>query len=128
MINYTGFNLKRTNVIPYQLDQISLVVHTDTIIFAWSKRVVDRLKRTSLKENTYGWGIGWIAASFTYANQGLAVVDSSIKVKHPKSRGYKTHEANQKQNEYLKQLTLEAFFCRLISSFMAMNDIARKHK
>jgi hypothetical protein len=127
-INYTGFNLEKTGILQHRVKDLFAVVHTDTILFCWNKSVVERLKHTNLKGNDYGWGIGWIAVAFAYANKGIAVIDSSIDVEHPKARGYETNDANKKRNEYLKQLTFrEALFCRIFSSHMTVNSLANKY-
>jgi hypothetical protein len=74
----------------------------------------------------FGWGVGWLAAAFTYSNQHLVVVDPEISVSHPKSRAFPTQAADAQREHYLKQLTIsEALQCRLLSSHMAWHGKAR---
>lgn len=46
-----------------------------------------------------------MAVAFAYANKMYAVVDESIRVSHPRPRGYPSRDAALQRDEFLKQLT-----------------------
>lgn len=120
LIQYTGFGIERTRILDLRPSNLIAVAHTDTIVFAIARPVVERLRGATLVDNVFGWGIGWLASAFTYLNQHLVVVDPEISVSHPKSRAYPTQAAEAQREQYLKQLTIsEALQCRLLSSHMA---------
>jgi len=124
-IDYSGFDLNRTRVMTMPEGGLVAVAHTDTIVFAWACPVVDRLRRASLAGNKYGWGIGWMAVSFAYSHRKWAVVDPSIKVKHPKSRAYPTRDAATQRDIFLMQLDHhERWMCRLLDSHMTLKSLA----
>ncbi len=127
-IDYSGFGLERTRVMTMPAAGLVAVAHTDTIVFAWARPVVERLQRASLDSNPYGWGIGWMAVSFVYSQRKWAVVDPSIKVKHPKSRGYRTEDAAAQRDRFLMQLDPhERFISRLLGAHMALSGVTARN-
>lgn len=105
------------------------VDHTDTIVLAWARPVVERLRRASLEDNTYGWGIVGMAVSFAYSQRRWAVVDPSNKVKHPKSRDYRTQDAAAQRDRFLMQLDpYDRFIYRLLGAHMTLSGLAVRNQ
>ncbi len=124
-IEYSGFGLERAQVMNLATNGLVAVAHTDTIVFGWARPVVERLQQASLINNTYGWGVGWMAISFAYTQRKWAVVDPSIKVRHPKGRGYRTEDAAKQRSRFLMQLDPhELFICRLLSAHLRSSGSA----
>jgi hypothetical protein len=128
-INYSGYDLERTEIMSLPSIDMIAVAHTDTIVFGWKSPVVERIKKSRLKENIYGWGIGWMAVAFTYSHRKWVVVEPRIKVSHPKSRGYESHAASLQRDRFLMQLDLnEKLMCNLLSSKMMLHDFYKNRK
>jgi hypothetical protein len=103
------------------------VIQTDGIITAFSPATVDRLRRLDLTANPLGWGIDWAALAFAYAS-GLRVLrDTTLKVTHPKSRGYMGDIAARDMAAFLAQLTHaeRAQIALLRAFFQNRKDAAR---
>jgi glycosyltransferase involved in cell wall biosynthesis len=107
LIDYTPFDLNKTLIDKLALSNLNIVAQTDMIVFALNSSVISRLKLLNYEDNKYGWGIGWAALAFTYANQLVAVVDEELKVIHPKERGYDSRNAKKQMDVFLGQLTVD---------------------
>lgn len=81
------------------------VIQTDGIITAFSPATVDRLRALDLTDNPLGWGIDWAAVAFAYANGHRVLRDISLRVTHPKSRGYTGAIAARDMAASMAQLT-----------------------
>lgn len=122
-IHYSGYALKRSGIMNMPASECIAVAHTDTIVFGWRLPVVERIRSASLKENIYGWGIGWMASAFSYSQRKWVVIDPSIKVHHPKSRGYPSQAASAQRARFLMQLDPhEQLMCNLLNAKMLLND------
>ena len=118
-INYTPFPLSKTRLEKVASTSASIVAQTDGIVFALSADVMARLRALNYDHNKYGWGIGWAALAYTYANKLIAVVDESIQVLHPRERGYDDRAARHQMEDFLGQLTLEERLqFRLLDSYV----------
>jgi hypothetical protein len=123
-IRYTGFGLERTRIMDLPHSSLVVAAHGDTIVFGLHRQVVERLKQSKLEDNVYGWGVGWLAAAYAYANQHCVVIDRSVQVAHPQSRGYDTAAANAQRDRYLQQTRFEEKVqLNLLSSHMALQDV-----
>lgn len=79
----------------------------DAIVLGLDAKVLNRLRQFDYTANNLGWGIDWAAISFA-ATQGLIVSrDLSVRVLHPKDRGYSSAEAEVQMYRFLLQLTPE---------------------
>jgi len=103
LIDYTAFDLSKTEVNQIRNTSMSIVVQTDTIVTAFSNRITTRLRLLDYSKNVYGWGIGWAANAFALSSGLLSIVDREIKVNHPKESGYNALEASTQRNNFLKQ-------------------------
>ncbi|MGB8365264.1 MAG: hypothetical protein ACLQUZ_19100 [Rhizomicrobium sp.] len=120
LIDWTQWNIHRTRLYEIRSTSFTVVAQTDAIVFCLSKAAMNRLRRAKFEGNVYGWGIDTMAVAYAYANGMLAVVDKSVRVNHPKSRGYPSEAALAQCNEFLKQLTLnESIQNRLLWSFIS---------
>lgn len=109
VIDWTQFNFHRTRLCEIKSTSFTVVAQTDAIVFCLSGAVIKRLRRAKYEGNLYGWGIDAMAVAHAYANSMIAVVDKSVRVNHPKSRGYPSEAALAQCKEFLKQLTLNEF-------------------
>jgi hypothetical protein len=76
----------------------------DGIVWALSAAVCGRLAAFDYTRNNVGWGIDWAAATFAHASGHEVLVDTSITVAHPMSRGYATENALDQLEEFLEEL------------------------
>lgn len=119
LIDWTPYSPKITQVGVLGKSPLAAVVQTDGIVMGMQKAVVDRLKKADLSQNVYGWGIDQMAVAYCYANQMIAVVDQSLPVHHPKTRGYPSEEAGIQWREFLNQLTvLEKIHHQILFGFL----------
>ena len=107
LVDYAYFDLNKTFIERLNSTSLSIVALVDGIAFAISRPVVNRLKNLSYDDNNYGWGILWAAVSYAYSHGLIAVLDDSVKVSHPKSRGYDSGAAHRKMVQFLQQLSLD---------------------
>jgi len=94
-----------------QFDQSSTssylaVVHTDAIVLGLAPEVVQRLRQLDYRGNNLGWGIDWAALCYTYANNGIAVRDRSVSIRHDTGTGYPLQDAARQMEAFLGQMTL----------------------
>lgn len=94
-----------------QFDQSSTssylaVVHTDAIVLGLAPDVVQRLRRLDYRGNNLGWGMDWVALCYTYANNGIAVRDRSVSIRHDAGSGYSPQDASRQMGAFLQQMTL----------------------
>lgn len=82
------------------------VAHTDAIVLGLAPDVVQRLRQLDYRANTFGWGVDWAALCYTYANNGIAVRDRSVTIRHDLGSGYSSQEAARQRDVFLQQMTL----------------------
>ncbi len=117
VVDYAYFDLNKTFIERLNDSSLSIVALVDGIVFAISKSIVSRLIKLKYDENKYGWGILWAAVSYAYSNGLIAVLDDSVKVSHPESRGYDSETAHLQMVKFLQQLTIdERVHFRLLQS------------
>jgi|GEM_PF-2160285 len=107
LIDFTPFDLRKTFMQRISGSSLHIVAQTDMIVVGLAKPVVSRLKELDYEDNKYGWGIGWAALAYSYANKLLAVVDEKVRVFHPRERGYGDKDAKKKMDIFLQQLNTE---------------------
>jgi hypothetical protein len=123
-IHYTGFGLERTRLGDLKGTHLSMVAHTDSIVFAMSPMVIKRMQAANYLANVYGWGVGWLAVACAYANQSYAVVDRSVRVHYPMPRGYSSADAASQRDAFLQQmLPAERIQYLLLRSHMRLLDV-----
>ncbi len=130
MVDYAYFDLNKTFIERLNDSSLSIVALVDGIVFAISRPVVNRLKNLSYDDNKYGWGILWAAVSYAYSNGLIAVLDDSVKVSHPESRGYDSEVAYQQMILFLQQLSFDerVYFKRLQSHVNARISNGNRNK
>lgn len=84
--------------------QCCTVAQTDGLVFALSPALYPRMKQADYSGNLYGLGIDWMFVSAAYARGMTAIVDESITVHHPVTRGYSTKEARAMKHAFLLQM------------------------
>ena len=101
------------------------VAHTDAIVLGLAPDVVQRLRKLDYRENNLGWGVDWVALCYTYANNGIAVRDRSVAIRHDPGSGYPPQEAARQMDAFLRQMTLtEHIQYRFLDS---MIEARRRH-
>lgn len=92
----------------------------DGIVWALSAAVCARLTAFDYTRNNVGWGIDWAASAFAHASGREVLVDTSITVEHPMSRGYATESALDQLEVFLEGLDdHERAMRALIRGFLA---------
>jgi len=81
------------------------VFQTDSIVWALSSHVVDRMREFDYSNSIYGWGIDTAACMFCHANERLVMVDESLSVAHPFGTAYDKQVADSERHSILSQLT-----------------------
>ena len=84
-----------------------MVDQTDGIVWAIHPTLYPALRALDYTRNNLGWGIDWIALLETRKLNKMAVRDLSIKVQHPKTRGYHNAEAAQHMKNFIGQLVVQ---------------------
>lgn len=100
---------------PWRIDMVKVanlpgtslvkVVQTDSIVWALSRPVIDRLRGLDYSGNNLGWGIDALASAYCHANGLLVAMDTSVHVDHPKGTAYNTELADRQFKTFLAQLT-----------------------
>ena len=104
LIDFTSWPLEKTLIGPVAGTDLSLVVQTDSIVFAMGAEVVSRMKNLNYEENHYGWGIDWAAMACCYARGMFAAVDKGIAVRHPAVTTYDNSACIGQMHDFLQQL------------------------
>lgn len=118
-VNFTPMPTRLTALSPSNgpLRHVAIV---DGIVWALSAAVCGRLTALDYTRNNVGWGIDWAAAAFAHATGREVLVDTSIAVGHPMSRGYETEDALGQLEEFLEGLDdHERAMRALITGFLA---------
>lgn len=102
---------------PWPLDMVRMatmpgtslhkVVQTDSIVWALSRPVLDRLRALDYAGNNLGWGIDTVACTFCHATGLLAAIDTEIHVTHPRGTAYDTELADRQFQTFLAQMTID---------------------
>ncbi|MCB7137050.1 hypothetical protein [Cellulosimicrobium marinum] len=102
-VSFTPLPLRLTGLADAgpDLHHVALV---DGIVWALSPDTVERLARHDYRANNVGWGIDWAAACFARSTGKEVLVDASLHVSHPPSRGYRTDDAEAQMERFLDQL------------------------
>ena len=103
--DFTSFPVKRTSIMELQNTVYTAVCFIDCIVFGISTEVLKRMKSLNYDQNIPGWGIAWILASFSLTTSKFLIIDNSIKINHPKSRGYNSEDALEQMSHFLMQAT-----------------------
>jgi hypothetical protein len=108
LIDGASYDLELVRLIPFSGTPLWLAADTDGIVFALNSKVVERMKQIDYSKNIYGWGISAMFCAAAFASKSLVVIDTSVKVTHPLTRGnlraYPEDQAWALRGEFLKQL------------------------
>lgn len=96
----SGFSLGRL-----QNPKFHRIFQTDSIVWALSSLVVDRMRKFDYNRSIYGWGIDTAACMFCHANEQLVAVDESLNVFHPFITAYDKQMADTERHGILSQMT-----------------------
>lgn len=106
-IDYVPWDLGIVTIGPLTGTKMNVVVRTDGIVFYLAPSIVKRMKAANYRENIYGWGIEWMFVCAAYCNGMIAVIDTSIQVRHPRTDNtYPRAHAHQQLGAFMQQLTL----------------------
>jgi hypothetical protein len=83
------------------LHRVALV---DGIVWALSATVCTRLQSFDYRYNNLGWGMDWAATCFAHSTGMDVLVDDSVHVNHPSSRGYSPDSAEARMERFLEQM------------------------
>jgi len=103
LIDHTFYTLEKTSVGKMNDSNHIIVAQTDAIVFGFRNETVSRMKLVNYDSNIYGWGIAYLIVTHVYTNKKIAIVDKSLKIKHPLSRGYPTNDAFGQMQDFLGQ-------------------------
>jgi hypothetical protein len=121
-INFTFFTTELTSLFLINTSSYEIVCYIDGIVFGISKLIQNRMKLANYQDNKFGWCIDRMFASFALSMNKLLIVDKSVKVNHPKLRGYESSEAKKQGNSFLEQLsTSEKIYDKLTQSYINFN-------
>lgn len=76
----------------------------DAIVCAFDREVYQTLKQYPFEENNLGWGVDMAAAAAAVLAERRVVMDQSLQVAHPQSRGYEGTEAETQKNQLIATL------------------------
>ena len=118
-IRGTYYTLEKSEVFGYGNDGLRVAALTDGIVFALSTELVKRMKLVKYGDNPIGWGIDLLFCSAAYTFHQLIIIDNTVLVDHPKSRGYKTEEAVTGMNKFFSQFYIQELIqCKLLRSYI----------
>lgn len=107
-----------------QVDCINL----DTIVCAMSKEVYEHVRTYPIENNNFGWGVDFAASAAAMQKDLRIVMDRSIVVSHPPSRGYNDEEAQQQLNRMLTEIpSADRVAMKLIEIYCFKRRIEIKH-
>ncbi|MDT0186474.1 hypothetical protein Q9S36_40450 [Microbacterium sp. ARD31] len=118
-VNFTPWPARLTtlNTAAGPLRHVAII---DGIVWALSAEVCERLTAFDYRANNVGWGIDWAAAAFALATGRDVLVDISIHVEHPMTRGYDTSDATAQMDAFLDDLDQrEQAMRNLVAGFLA---------
>jgi hypothetical protein len=99
----------------------------DGIVWALGVATRKRLAKFDYSANPLGRGIELAAAAFARAHGVVALVDSTIRVFHPRGSGYSEAEAGRQLNVFLEQLTEPEREARVFIEQVQLQRL-RRHK
>ena len=104
LVDWTPWSLSMTSLNKGERGTRHRVSMVDGIVWALGVRAQHRMRELDYSVNRFGRGIDLAAASFAMAHSLMVVVDSDIKVTHPRGSGYSETEANAQLQVFLDQL------------------------
>jgi hypothetical protein len=123
-IDYVPFDIGLVSIGPLTDTTMNVVAWTDGVVFYLAPPIVKRMKTANYQKNIYGWGIDWMFTCAAYCRGMIAVIDTSIKVLHPRTyNSYSRLDAHNQFHDFMRQLTLsEEVHRRLLNSIIANNE------
>ena len=103
LIDNTPFHVDKTTIAKIAQTRLHIVCQTDGLIFCLRSSIVDRMRQVNYSKNTYGHGIDFIFIAHTYSSGMLAIVDTSLPIKHASKRGYDSTDATNNMSEFLNE-------------------------
>lgn len=104
----THYELSATSIARISDTTLHISAITDGIVFGLCPSVIARMKKVTYGRNLYGWGIDLLFCAYAHLNNMLVLIDESVNVVHPRSRGYEFSSAFQQMQRFLnEQLTIQ---------------------
>ena len=127
LVDYTPWSLSRTVLEKRPQQGLNRVSMVDGIVWAISETVLARLRQFSFEGNPLGRGIELAAAAVSKTLSLDVVVDSRLKVCHPRGSGYSEAEAALQLHEFLQQLSPGEKLClKWIEDFQVLRIAKEK--
>jgi hypothetical protein len=104
-VNFTSHTTDLVDLGPLDDANLSAVVQTDCIVWAFNRAIVKYLRTLDYSGNNLGWGIDWAASAYAFANRMLVVRDFAAFIRHAPGSGYRHAEAQQQMLWFLSQLS-----------------------
>ena len=121
-IDGTAYPLKFSKICDIHNKNLNMVALTDGIVFSLSQDIIHRIRQINLTQNPYGWGIDLLFCAAGHAMGAMVVIDGSVEVHHPETRGYAPKEARKGLAQFQKQFSWqEQIQCELLLSFVRLN-------
>jgi len=105
-VDHTYWTLDRTGVGRLGDSEICFVTMVDSIVWALSADVLERLRGLDYEVNNLGWGIERLAALHCHVTGRLVALDEGVEVRHPPGTGYSAEEATAQYQVFARQITL----------------------
>lgn len=100
------YPLKVTTLMEVGGTSMHVSVYVEGLVFAIRQGVVQRMRQLDFRANIYGWGIDAVMAAHIYAGGNMALVDSSIQVRHAPGRGYPSDQALKQMQGFMSQMSV----------------------
>ena len=129
LVDFTKLDLKAVSLLSINNSYYEVCCQIDGQVLGLSKAIQNRMKLADYQFNIYGWGIGRMIACFALSINQLLIVDKSIQVEYPKTKGYCEPDARDQRDLFLRQLTVsEKIFSELIHSHMMILRVPNEIK
>ena len=104
-VDYTPWTADRVDIRPVVGEGLTHVAHTDGIVLAYARPMVQRLQQLDYRDNNIGWGMDWIAICNAYSRGMEVLREDTLTVSHPPGRGYDTREATRQWLAFMQQMS-----------------------
>jgi hypothetical protein len=123
-IDGTYFDLSVSKILKIAESNLTISALTDGIVFYLSPEIIRRMRRVEFGTNPLGWGIDLLFCTTSYLMDKLIVIDETIKVFHPKTRGYDGKEAGLLMKKFFDQFSQsERVQCNLLRAYVELNHL-----
>jgi hypothetical protein len=77
-------------------------VYSDSVVWAFSRQICDRLRGADFAVDHYGWGATDAVSAIAHCRTLDVVVDRAVSVDHPRGTGYSTQAAGDARDHFIR--------------------------